>query len=51
MGRGLLAWSWAEERLAASNDDWVTTARADGRPHVTPVWGAWLDDAFWRSCN
>ena len=24
---------------------WLTTVRADGRPHVTPLIGAWLDGA------
>ena len=24
---------------------WVTTVRADGRPHVTPLVAVWLDDA------
>lgn len=46
-GRGLLPWSWAEERLAASRGYWIATVRPDGRPHVMPVWGIWLDGAFW----
>jgi general stress protein 26 len=28
---------------------WVTTVRADGRPHVTPVVAAWTEDALWFS--
>ena len=35
-GRGLLPWSWAEERLIASHDYWVATVWPDGRPHVMP---------------
>ena len=50
-GTGLLSWSWALERLAASHDYWVATTWSDGRPHVTPVWGAWVDDALWFSCG
>jgi general stress protein 26 len=50
-GRGLLPWSWAEERLAASHDYWVTTVGLDGAPHVMPVWGVWLDDAVWFSSS
>ena len=46
---GALSWSWAEERLAATRNFWVATARADGRPHVMPVWGLWLDGLFWFS--
>jgi nitroimidazol reductase NimA-like FMN-containing flavoprotein (pyridoxamine 5'-phosphate oxidase superfamily) len=25
---------------------WLTTVRADGRPHVTPLVGVWVGDAF-----
>lgn len=50
-GSGLLAWSWAVERLERSHDYWVTTAWPDGRPHVTPVWGVWLDSAIWFSSS
>lgn len=44
---GVLPWSWAEERLQAAPIYWVGTVRPDGRPHVTPIWGVWLDSAFW----
>jgi PPOX class probable F420-dependent enzyme len=50
-GTGLLPWSWAAERLASSHDYWLATVRPDGRPHVTPVWGVWLDDAVWFSSS
>jgi general stress protein 26 len=40
-GTGLLPWSWAEERLAASRNFWVTTLWPDGRPHLMPVWAVW----------
>jgi hypothetical protein len=43
---GLLPWSWAAERLAGTHNYFVATARPDGRPHVMPVWGLWLDGAF-----
>jgi len=48
---GLLEWAWAVERLVNSHDYWVATVWPDGRPHVTPVWGAWIDDALWFSCG
>lgn len=48
-GRGLLPWSWAEERLAAGHNYFVATTRPDGRPHVMPVWGVWWQGAFWFS--
>jgi len=28
---------------------WITTVRADGRPHVTPLVAVWLDDALYFS--
>jgi len=50
-GTGLLPWSWAVERLERSHDYWVATIRPDGRPHVMPVWGIWLDNAVWFSSS
>ena len=43
--------SWAETRRAVESAElfWVTTVRADGRPHVTPVVAAWAEDAIWFS--
>ncbi len=43
---GILPWSWAVERLAASRNYWLSTASAEGVPHAAPVWGVWLDGAF-----
>jgi hypothetical protein len=52
VGEGtLLPWSWAEERLVRSHDYWLTSVRPDGRPHVMPVWGVWLDRALWWSSS
>ena len=48
-GRGLLPWSWAENRLTKSWNYWLATARPDGRPHVMPIWGLWYEGAFWFS--
>ena len=45
-GKGLLPWSWATDRLAKAHTYWVATTRVDRTPHVMPVWGVWLDDAF-----
>ena len=50
-GTGLLPWSWAVERLQRSHDYWLATNRPDGRPHVMPVWGVWLNDAVWFSSS
>ena len=48
-GTGLLAWRWAEEKLAASHDYWVVSVWPDGRPHAMPVWGVWEEGALWFS--
>ena len=48
-GSGLIAWVEAERRLTVSHDYWCATVRPDGAPHVTPVWGVWLDDRLWFS--
>ena len=43
----LLPWGWGAERLERARNYFVSTTRPDGRPHTMPVWGVWLDDAFW----
>ena len=48
-GRGLLPWSWAEERLAGSHDFWLATVTPDGAPHLMPVWAIWRGGALWFS--
>jgi len=50
-GRGLLPWTWAEERLVQSHDYWLATVGPAGAPHVMPVWGVWCDDAAWFSSS
>jgi general stress protein 26 len=44
---GLLAWTHAERLLVQARYYWLATTRPDGRPHVTPLWGVWLDDALY----
>lgn len=48
---GTLPWSWAEARLTDSHCYWVATVWPGGQPHVTPVWGVWLDGCLWFSCD
>ena len=50
-GSGLIAWAEGERRLTVSHDYWCATARPDGAPHVTPVWGVWLDGRLWFSSS
>lgn len=43
---GLLAWSWAEERLAEAHNYWLSTVGPDGAPHAVAVWGLWHNETF-----
>ena len=42
-----LAWTEVRARLVAAEAYWVATSRPDGRPHVVPVDGLWLDDVWY----
>ena len=43
-----VATDWEETRRALDEAElsWISTVRADGRPHVTPLVAVWLDDAL-----
>ena len=45
--RGMLSWEYVEERMSAAQNYWVATVRPEGRPHLSPVWGVWVDGAFY----
>jgi general stress protein 26 len=42
------ATDWTESLRALESAElfWITTVRADGRPHVTPLVAVWLDEAI-----
>jgi nitroimidazol reductase NimA-like FMN-containing flavoprotein (pyridoxamine 5'-phosphate oxidase superfamily) len=44
-----VAASWDETRRVLGQAElfWITTVRADGRPHVTPLVAVWADDAIY----
>lgn len=53
-GAGLLKWAWVARKMNACRTFWLATINAgtgasQPRPHVMPVWGVWLDDAFFFS--
>ena len=49
-GKGLLPWSWVAKKMNNCHTFWLATIYADqDRPHVMPIWGVWLDDAFYFS--
>jgi hypothetical protein len=41
--KGLLPWTWAEQRLKKSHNYWITTVKPDASPHTMVVWGLWQD--------
>jgi nitroimidazol reductase NimA-like FMN-containing flavoprotein (pyridoxamine 5'-phosphate oxidase superfamily) len=43
-----VATGWEETRRALETAElfWISTVRADGRPHVTPLVAVWLDEAL-----
>lgn len=43
----LLAWSGVRRRLEQAEQYWLATTRPDGRPHVVPVDGVWVDDIWY----
>jgi hypothetical protein len=42
----LLPWSFAEERLIAARNYWVSTVGSGGVPHARPVDGVWVEGAL-----
>lgn len=47
----MMPWRWASREMARSRNYWVSTTRPDGRPHSMPLWGVWVDDAFYFSTD
>ncbi len=45
--RGMLPWSFVEERMTAARDYWVATVLPTRGPHLAPVWGLWVEKAFY----
>ena len=41
-----VGWEQVSDALTAAELYWLTTVRKDGRPHITPLVGAWVDGAF-----
>jgi nitroimidazol reductase NimA-like FMN-containing flavoprotein (pyridoxamine 5'-phosphate oxidase superfamily) len=46
---GMLPWEWARDRFSRSHNYLLITVRPDGAPHAMPVWGVWLEDAWYFS--
>lgn len=46
MTGAMVPWADVVQRLTAARNYWVGTTRPDGRPHASPVWGLWFEDAL-----
>jgi general stress protein 26 len=46
-GAAATEWSQGRDELAGAEVYWLSTVRPDGRPHVTPLLGIWLEGAFY----
>ncbi len=42
-----IPWADVQGRLEAATAYWLSTVRPDGRPHVVPLDGIWVDDVWW----
>jgi nitroimidazol reductase NimA-like FMN-containing flavoprotein (pyridoxamine 5'-phosphate oxidase superfamily) len=40
-------WRAIEARLGRESTIWLATVRADGRPHLVPLWYVWLDERLY----
>jgi|SRR5688572_29996023 nitroimidazol reductase NimA-like FMN-containing flavoprotein (pyridoxamine 5'-phosphate oxidase superfamily) len=45
------SWEAAVERLTSAHTYWLATVRANGPPHVMPVWAVWLEGGLWLSTS
>lgn len=49
-GKGLLPWTWVARKMNRCRTFWLATIYpGHARPHVMPIWGVWLDNAFFFS--
>jgi general stress protein 26 len=46
-GASPTSWTSTEKVLDTAQLSWISTVRADGRPHVTPLVPVWLDGALY----
>ncbi|HUS16466.1 MAG TPA: pyridoxamine 5'-phosphate oxidase family protein [Chloroflexia bacterium] len=42
-----IRWTDVEAQLQLAVNYWLNSTRPDGRPHTVPIWGVWLDGAFY----
>lgn len=44
---GMLSWEWVSERMTEARNYWIATISPDGKPHVAPVWGVWVEGTLY----
>jgi nitroimidazol reductase NimA-like FMN-containing flavoprotein (pyridoxamine 5'-phosphate oxidase superfamily) len=44
---GMLTLDFVTEAMSDDQFYWITTIRPDGKPHVRPTWGVWVDGMFY----
>lgn len=42
-------WRALEARLGRESTIWLATVRADGRPHLVPIWYVWFEEKIYVS--
>jgi len=47
----VIPWEEVRDRIARAGDYWVSTVRADGAPHVRPVFAVWIDGRLYSTTN
>jgi len=40
-------WKWVAAQLTEAKNYWLCSVRPDGRPHVVPRWGVFIEDKFY----
>jgi len=40
-------WEWVAEQMTVAENYWLSSVRPDGRPHVVPRWGTFLDNKLY----
>lgn len=44
--KGVLPWSWVDERMKKARNYWISSTCPDGRPHERPLDGVWVEGAL-----
>ena len=42
-----LTWDWVAEQLTEAKHYWLASVRPNGKPHVVPRWGAFIDNKLY----